>query len=662
MCESTGTPAPTISWHKEGMILEEPDYVQFNDGSLYITNTKLKDQGHFIVRATNNIGVVEETVRVTVVSPSPPESDPNHPPLNVSDFIEMMALLQSNNSDRLEEEYPDIELEWNFTSYAAKLPINHGKNRYVNIIPYDHSRVTLKPDGNPGSDYINASFIGGLNSPKDYIATQGPIPAAFPDFWRMIWEYNVPTIIMVTNLKEDDKIKCHQYWPSFGAANYGSFQVTLKEVETVADYAIRTFQLQSLHGQGPIKEVRQYHFLVWPDHGVPQYATPLLSFQKRVRNHHKGKPGPMVVHCSAGVGRTGTFITIDTMIMKIDAEGIVDIFNFVRGMRFCRNYMVQTASQYDFLHHAILEAIMCRDTTIPAVHMATKIATLKEIAPSSGKTGFQSQFETLESSSPTDDDFDCSIAQLSDNLAKSRVKEHLPPNDYRVVLSTKNYDSDYICASYVDGYRQRSAFIATQGPMKNTAGDFWRMVWEMKSMIIIMLTNTEENGEEQSVQYWPVNPNEEDMYGSFNVVALPEERALPDYIVRKFKLSHSKNPDDSRTITHFQYINWPSTSCPKEATSMIDLVADVVRIQRKSGNGPITVHCSDGLGRTGTFCAMFTVLERLKAEQVIDVFSTVKTLRIQRPGFVNDIDQYEFIHKAALEFVNTFDNYDNFKY
>ncbi|XP_003391887.1 PREDICTED: receptor-type tyrosine-protein phosphatase F-like, partial [Amphimedon queenslandica] len=171
--------------------------------------------------------------------------DPNHPPLNVSDFIEMMALLQSNNSDRLEEEYPDIELEWNFTSYAAKLPINHGKNRYVNIIPYDHSRVTLKPDGNPGSDYINASFIGGLNSPKDYIATQGPIPAAFPDFWRMIWEYNVPTIIMVTNLKEDDKIKCHQYWPSFGAANYGSFQVTLKEVETVADYAIRTFQLQS---------------------------------------------------------------------------------------------------------------------------------------------------------------------------------------------------------------------------------------------------------------------------------------------------------------------------------------------------------------------------------------------------------------------------------
>jgi netrin-G3 ligand len=140
--------------------------------------------------------------------------------------------------------------------------------------------------------------------------------------------------------------------------------------------------------------VSQYQFTSWPDHGVPQFATSLIGFIKRVQmDHNKDKGVPLLVHCSAGVGRTGTFITIDTMIMKIDTEGIVDIFNFVRSMRFRRNYMVQTASQYEFLHDAILEAIMCRDTTISSTDLAKKITALQEINPSNGLTGFQSQFE-----------------------------------------------------------------------------------------------------------------------------------------------------------------------------------------------------------------------------------------------------------------------------
>ena len=169
----------------------------------------------------------------------------------------------------------------------------------------------------------------------------------------------------------------------------------------------------------PVREVKQFHFLVWPDHGVPQFATPLLSFRKRVAKYHPDKKGPMVVHCrlvshlslslshslnlthmqssfspySAGVGRTGTFITVDTMLRQMEAEGTIDIFNFVRHMRFRRNYMVQTPPQYVFIHDALLEAIMCGDNSIPAPELRTRFQELSEVDPETKKSRIQLQFE-----------------------------------------------------------------------------------------------------------------------------------------------------------------------------------------------------------------------------------------------------------------------------
>lgn len=369
----------------------------------------------------------------------------------------------------------------------------------------------------------------------------------------------------------------------------------------------------------------------------------------------------MIVHCSAGVGRTGTFITIDSMLHQIDSKGTVDIFNFVRHMRFRRNYMVQTPTQYEFLHDALLEAIIQGDTSVPVNSLQQTIAEMTVVDPTTGKSKFLSQFETLEAASPSDEDFDCAVAKMSDNMAKNRIRFHLPSNDNRVALSTDHGNSDYICASVVDGYRQRDAFIATQGPMSNTCGDFWRMVWEQKSAAIVMLTQLEEDGTEQCVQYWPSEKGQAELYGSFQVEMCTDEQALLDYATRKFKISLVDSPQETRTITQFHYFQWPSSKCPEKAAALIDLIGDLLRVQRKSGNGPITVHCSDGLARTGTFCAVFTVLERVKTEQVVDVFQTVKSMRTRRAGLLQSLDQYEFVHKAVLEFLSSFDNYCNFK-
>ncbi|XP_064386192.1 receptor-type tyrosine-protein phosphatase F-like [Halichondria panicea] len=666
MCEASGTPAPDVTWTRDGEPLDKERFIQLADSSLFVNDTDLQDEGEYVVTAINSAGQAEQLVKVTVLRPVPPEPDADHPPVKAGDFTEKLALLRANDDEALEDEYSEIELDWTFTSYAAKLNINKNKNRYINIIPYDHSRVVLSlQDSTPGSDYINGSYVDGYNHSNEYIATQGPIPSTFPDFWRMVWEMDSPTIVMVTNLKEEDKVKCHQYWPSYGTTTYGNIQVTLKEVENLAEYSIRTFTVTPLAGQSraqmPVREVRQFHFLVWPDHGVPVYATALLTFRKRVLRYHPAKRGPMVVHCSAGVGRTGTFITIDVCLNQVEGESNLDIFNYVRHMRFRRNYMVQTASQYVFIHDAVLESIMCGDNSIPAPELKSKLQSLVEVNADTGKSTFELQFETLNSTSPADDEFDCSVAQLPDNAAKNRFKEHLPSNDCRVVLSSEDDQCDYICASALDGYRHRNNFIVTQAPLTETVGDFWRMVWEQKSAAIIMLTQLEEDGQEMSVKYWPGTTGEAGVFGGYQLELSEDEKNKGDYITRRFKLSPVDNPQESRMVTQFHFTCWSKKTPPEGTHSILDLIDELQRVQRKSGNGPITVHCDNGLGRSGAFCTLYTVLERVKAEQVVDVFQAIKTLRIQRVGLMESLDEYIFVHKAVVEFLESFSDYQNFK-
>ena len=684
VCEVSGTPPPEVIWEKVGekekghgentqllekqaeQPLDKQRFVQLSDHSLFILGTDLQDEGVYIVKATNSGGTVDAMVKVTVTRPVPPEPDCEHPSIPVDSFTERIAMLRSDNGAGLEDEYADVELEWNFTSYCANLNVNKSKNRYVNIIPYDHSRVVLTlQDNTLGSDYINSSFIDGFNRTNAYIATQGPMPSTFADFWRMVWEYDCPTIVMVTNLQEEDKVKCHQYWPSYGSTTYGHIKVTLKEVENLAEYSIRTFSVTPISGQSrtpmPVREVRQFHFLVWPDHGVPQYATALLSFRKRITKYHPTNRGPMAIHCSAGVGRTGTFICIDYVLKQIEGESIVDIFNFVRHMRFRRNYMVQTSAQYIFIHDAILESVMCGDTSIPASELKDRMLAMKQLDPDSQIMKIETQFETLNAASPMDKDFDCSIAELPDNQKKNRFNVHLPSNNFRVTLLGDKNQSDYICASFLDGYRQRSAFIITQAPMTETLGDFWRMVWEHKSAAIVMLAQLVEDGKEVCVRYWPEEANRSEVFGKYQVEKSTEDRIESNYVIRKFKICSIDNPQDNRIVTQFHYLMWPNRAAPENTKSIVELIDELQRVQRKSGNGPITVHCNDGIGRTGTFCAAYSMMDRVKVEQVVDPFQTIKSMRIQRAGLLDSLAQYIFLHSAVLEFLSTFDAYQNFK-
>ncbi|XP_029971395.1 receptor-type tyrosine-protein phosphatase F isoform X10 [Salarias fasciatus] len=577
-----------------------------------------------------------------------------HPPIPVVDLADHIERLKANDGLRFSQEYESIDPGQQFTWENSNMEVNKPKNRYANVIAYDHSRVVLTSvDAVPGSDYINANYIDGYRKQNAYIATQGPLPETLSDFWRMVWEQRSNTIVMMTRLEEKSRVKCDQYWPSRGTETYGMIQVTMLDTVELATYSVRTFALYK-NGSSEKREVRQFQFMAWPDHGVPEYPTPILAFLRRVKACNPPDAGPMVVHCSAGVGRTGCFIVIDAMLERMKHEKSVDIYGHVTCMRAQRNYMVQTEDQYIFIHEALLEAATCGNTEVPARNLYAHIQKLTQPPPGETVTAMELEFKRLANSKAHTSRF--ISANLPCNKFKNRLVNIMPFESTRVCLQPIRgvEGSDYINASCIDGYRQQKAYLATQGPLAETTEDFWRMLWEHNSTIVVMLTKLREMGREKCHQYWPAERSARYQYFVVDPMA---EYNMPQYILREFKVTDARD-GQSRTIRQFQFTDWPEQGVPKTGEGFIDFIGQVHKTKEQFGqDGPITVHCSAGVGRTGVFITLSIVLERMRYEGVVDLFQTVKTLRTQRPAMVQTEDQYQLCYRAALEYLGSFDHY-----
>ncbi|XP_032420887.1 receptor-type tyrosine-protein phosphatase S isoform X7 [Xiphophorus hellerii] len=578
----------------------------------------------------------------------------SHPPIPISELAEHIELLKANDNLRLSQEYESIDPSQQFTWEHSNLEVNKPKNRYANVIAYDHTRVVLAPtDGILGSDYINANFIDGYRKQNAYIATQGPLAETFGDFWRMVWEQRTASVVMMTRLEEKSRIKCDQYWPSRGTETYGMTQVTLLDTMELATFCVRTFSLHK-SGSSERREVRQFQFTAWPDHGVPEYPTPFLNFLRRVKACNPPDAGPIIVHCSAGVGRTGCFIVIDAMLERIRHERTVDIYGHVTLMRSQRNYMVQTEDQYSFIHESLLEAVACGNTEVAARSLYSYMQKLSKVEPGEHVTGMELEFKRLANTKAHTSRF--VTANLPCNKFKNRLVNIMPYETTRVCLQPIRglEGSDYINASYIDGYRQQRGYIATQGPLAETTEDFWRMLWEHNSTIVVMLTKLREMGREKCHQYWPAERSARYQYFVVDPMA---EYNMPQYILREFKVTDARD-GQSRTVRQFQFTDWPEQGVPKSGEGFIDFIGQVHKTKEQFGqDGPIAVHCSAGVGRTGVFITLSIVLERMRYEGAVDIFQTVKMLRTQRPAMVQTEDEYQFCYQAALEYLGSFDHY-----
>lgn len=287
---------------------------------------------------------------------------------------------------------------------------------------------------------------------------------------------------MITNLVERGRRKCDMYWPKEGVESYGVIQVKLVREEVMATYTVRTFQIRHMKlkkkKQFPSeKMVYQYHYTNWPDHGTPDHPLPVLDFVRKSSEANPKESGPIVVHCSAGVGRTGTYIVLDAILKQMEQKKVLNIFGFLRHIRTQRNFLVQTEEQYIFLHDALVEAISSCDTNL----------TIDQISACCGDDNFLAeQFQLITSYVPKD--INLLSATKPVNIAKNRMIAPLEGSRAHLTPKPGIDGSDYINASWLFGFRRLRDFIITQHPLSNTIKDFWQMIMDHQVQTIVCLS------------------------------------------------------------------------------------------------------------------------------------------------------------------------------
>ncbi|XP_065346468.1 receptor-type tyrosine-protein phosphatase gamma-like [Cloeon dipterum] len=364
-------------------------------------------------------------------------------------------------------------------------PENLKKNRYNILYAYDSSRVKLDLlPGDQHSDYINANYVDGFERPKAYIASQGPMASTVDDFWRMVWQEKVSLIVMLTNLTEDIKVKCEKYWPDADQeGKFGRLTVRNMREEINADYVSRDLIVLR---EKTKKIVQQLHYTNWPNNGEPLYPQSIAIFVEKISHCQRNECAPILVHCSAGIGRTGTVILIDACLKMFRSRGQLDVISIFTQMRKQRVNLVNTLEQFKFVHLVLLESILNPKFEIHCDNFSEEY---KQLTSNSNKK-IKKNLDLL--TNICNKDFQRADKPAEIEADKCRNPDFISTSS--AIVSLFPYGNvttmNFINAVFVDGYKRAKQFIVTQVPMKNTVWDFWRMIDQFNVKQIIVLNDS----------------------------------------------------------------------------------------------------------------------------------------------------------------------------
>ncbi|CAG2223627.1 Tyrosine-protein phosphatase 1,Hemicentin-1,Coadhesin,Tyrosine-protein phosphatase non-receptor type 13,Tyrosine-protein phosphatase non-receptor type 5,Thrombospondin-2,Tyrosine-protein phosphatase non-receptor type 11,Thrombospondin-1,Mucin-like protein,Tyrosine-protein phosphatase corkscrew [Mytilus edulis] len=592
------------------------------------------------------LDIDEDEVSPSILTnPSPPKDD--HISIKVPDLKEYIFKKQQNN--KLEDEYKNIKYGVLHPTTTSQQKANLLKNRFKEIFAYDHTRVVLEPGHGKSSDYINASYVDGFKKEKCYIASQGPLTKTINDHWRMIWQNNTRKIIMLTNLVEGTKRKCERYWPEGGKPmTCGNLVLTLQAEKERAAYTTREIELEDKTTEEK-RCIIQYHFTAWPDHGTPDPLY-LVLFHKHVRSDHTSTEnnGPLLVHCSAGIGRTGTYIGLDALYEEGRDTGFVDVAKFVEKMRFSRMNMVQTAEQYVCLHYALLEAFTMKDTNVGKKEFGNIWREISEDKGPVNRRRLHEEFEMLKAKTSEQDKAEYAAAKSQENLGKNRNESIVPSDKNRLFLvSYKKGRTDYINAVQAPSYTKFVGYLTTQLPLPDTMVDFWTMVGDHSSSTIVVFLN---NPAEAELVY--STSKDSFVYGKYTLKTKRGEQE--DLGVTSCTVFLSKKGDQSREIAMYLAVT-EDLPGPQVMCKLVNRISS--RVSRS--NDPVTVVSGDGAKNCGIFCAFFNAVSSMTIDKTADVFQLARLLQLRRPEFFADFEEYCLCYEALNHYLVSSKVYEN---
>ncbi|CAL1532181.1 unnamed protein product, partial [Lymnaea stagnalis] len=586
----------------------------------------------------------------------------------VNDLNEFMRL---HKLDFFTEQFKNIPTPVNVSMEIGLHNENKHKNRYKNICTYDHSRVhlminTAKHEG----DYINASYIEGFMDKEKFIASQGPNKVIINDFVRLLWEQKVDKVVMLTNLIEEGQVKCERYWPEEGKAVFGSIKVRLASTQVFADYTIRQLELRKK--DEPIHQMTHFHFTSWPDKGVPLTPWSLVDFEQRVASDPTTRP--VVVHCSAGVGRTGTFIALCNVMKEAEDTGRIDFFKTVVKLRQDRVMMIQTPAQYEFLHRAAQVAIVCIGTTVTSRDITDRIRILGEEV-FKGRTKMETEFQAVCSVSGDftkhikdveNTEQEASVYENNVNntaIVKNRFLDILPEKAYSALLiPDDSHSGDYINAVVVPSLKKKDQQVLTQLPLATTVVDFWRLVMDYKVSLIVEFEFNLQSTDPSIADYLPSKSGESLTFGTNELRIISSKKStLWEELQLSIRTTKKSTHVTSVSLTNITL----KVSLLKCFSTELDvknllLLLKHIRSCKSPGEERVLYMCRDGAKYSGLACVLTLLLDRMDNDLRLTVPLVVGAIKSIRPQVIPTLDQYRILYQVLHRYTESTSSYTNF--